>query len=260
MKITSTANPRIREALALRKAAVRKSQGLFLIEGEKEIAMAVGAGLRLRTVFYCRELLHGGALPAAAIPGEPLELSREVYNKLAYRDDGAGIMAVAEQPDFSLAHLQLAAHPLIMVVERIEKPGNLGAILRTADAAAADAVLVCDAQTDLLNPNVVRASLGTLFTVPLAQTDSEAAHAWLLQRQVNIVAVTPEGRGSYTAHDFSQPTALVLGSEADGLSDFWKQNSHQQVSIPMHGAIDSLNVSVAAAIVVFEALRQRGKG
>ncbi|MEJ1973736.1 MAG: RNA methyltransferase [Lacunisphaera sp.] len=185
------------------------------------------------------------------------ELAKEAFAKVAYRERPDGLLAVAPQWRRGLDDLALAAHPFLLVVESIEKPGNLGTILRSADAAGCDAVIVCDPVTDIFNPNVVRASTGVLFSVPVVVADSAAVHAWLVEKGIRVVATTPDTPNVYTKVDLRGPLAIVMGSEQYGLSEFWLKESNLTVRIPMAGQADSLNVAMATIITLFEAVRQR---
>lgn len=247
------------------KAAERRAQGLTLVEGLRELAVAVGAGVAVAALYTCPELADettARALQAlfSAEPGRPewLELTRPVFEKLAYREGSDGVLAVLRTPARALAGLRLLPNPLVLVLEAVEKPGNLGAILRTADAAPVDAVLVGDPRTDLFNPNVVRASIGCVFTVPVVAAPMAEILAFLNSSGIRTyaAALTPHAR-PYTACDFRGPSALVLGTEADGLTAPVLAACDETVIIPMRGRIDSLNVSVAGAVLAFEAVRQR---
>lgn len=264
LTITSPQNPRIKQLLRLQqKASERRAQGLLLLEGHRELTIAAGAGLPISTVFYCPELSSEAALrelrqllPAAGT--EWVEVARVAFERVAYREGSDGILALAPAPRRTLADLQLPENPLILVLEAVEKPGNLGAILRTADAAPVDAVLIGDPRTDLFNPNVIRASIGCVFTVPVVAAPVAEVLAFLQLKQIKTyaAALTPEAQ-PYMAYDFRGPTALVLGTEADGLTPELRAACDHTIIIPMRGHIDSLNVSVAAAVLTFEAVRQR---
>lgn len=262
VRISSAQNPRIKELLRLQgKAAERRRQGLTLVEGQRELGHAVAAGVPVAAVYYCPEL--GGDAPGLAAlretAAETVEVSRAVFEKLAVREGSDGLLAVLRPRPHTLANLALPENPLVLVLEAVEKPGNLGAILRTADAAPAHAVLVGDARTDLFNPNVVRASLGGIFTVPAVAAPMPEILAWLRARGIRtFAAALAPGARAYTQADLSGPAALVLGTEADGLTPATRAACDETVVIPMRGQLDSLNVSVAAAVLAFEAVRQRG--
>lgn len=236
---------------------MRKDSGLFTIEGWRELALALQANYRIKTLFVCPEICKVANLPAAE---RCCEITLPVFQKIAYRDNSDGMLAVLHQKPHTLFSLQLKPKPFVIVVEAVEKPGNLGAILRTADAAKVDAVIVCDPQCEIYNPNVVRSSIGCLFTNQVVTCTSEEAFDLLKTNKINILAAELQASTHYHLVDMRKATAVVLGTEADGLSDFWLHNAHQRIKIPMRGAIDSLNVSVSAAVLTFEAMRQRGFG
>jgi TrmH family RNA methyltransferase len=261
-KITSLQNPRIKQLVKLRDRRDRDEAGLFLVEGYREVRRALEKNIRLLELYFCPDWFLGENEPAlieqARQAGAQLfELSKEAFAKCAYRDRPDGLLAVAPQWKHGLADLKLSAVPFLLVVESIEKPGNLGTILRSADAAGVDGVIVCDAVTDVFNPNVVRSSTGVLFSVPIVVADSASVHAWLKQQGVRIVATTPDTPSLYTQVELRGPLAIVMGSEQYGLSDFWLKQSDLLVRIPMAGQADSLNVAMATIITLFEAVRQR---
>jgi TrmH family RNA methyltransferase len=263
--VTSLQNSRVKEAIKLRKRTVREETGLFLIEGYRETRRAVENGIQVNSFFYCPSLFQGANEPAvladARARGADLtECSEPVFRKMAYRDRPEGLLAVAVQRRWRIEEVRLPAAPLVVVAEGIEKPGNLGSILRSADAAGADAVLVPDAVTDPYNPNAVRASIGTLFTVPVVCLESAEGMRWLRERGVQIVAATPAATVAFTEADLTGPTAIVVGTEQVGLSRPWLEAADCRVRIPMHGQADSLNVANAATLLLFEAVRQRGDG
>lgn len=260
-QITSIQNPFIKQLIQLQeKAKTRKKTGTFLIEGLREMEIAIKGGYELVTILFLPELINLETLQKTidnrAI--ECIEISKEVYQKLAYRDTTEGILAVAKIKTHQLSDLQLSQNPLILVAEGIEKPGNLGAILRTADAANIDAVIIANPKSDLYNPNIVRSSVGCVFTRQIAVASSEEAIAFLQKRNIAIYCATLQDSTAYHTQDYQQPTALVVGTEATGITEIWRKNSKQNIIIPMKGVIDSMNVSVAAAILLFEAKRQRG--
>ena len=266
-RITSPHNPRIKEVLRLQeKSAERRRQGLTLVEGYRELTTAQAAGWAVATLLVCEELAGPAVAQAllAPAPGEPrpydyLSVSPAVFAKLAVRERSDGVLAVLRTPQRPLAGLALPPCPLVIVLEAVEKPGNLGAILRTADAAPAHAVLVGDPRTDLYNPNVIRASLGGIFTVPTVAAPMPDILAFLREKGVRtFAAALADGAKSYVATSFTGPTALVLGTEADGLTPATRAACDETIIIPMRGQLDSLNVSVAAAVLTFEATRQRG--
>lgn len=265
--ITSPHNSRVRDALRLEKRSERERRHLTLIEGVREVNRALAAGIMPVAAFVCTELVEGKAMGAAVTQLERLDAERhcplslvtsDVFAKLAVREGSGGVILVIPYLDTSLAHLPEPANPFYAVIDRPEKPGNVGAILRTADAAGVDGVIVCGG-TDLHNPNVVRASLGTLFTVPVAEAQADEALAWLRQRSVHIVATTPDATVRYTEVDMAGPVAIVMGSEAEGLSESWLAAADQLVVIPMYGQADSLNLATATALLLYEGVRQRGR-
>jgi RNA methyltransferase, TrmH family len=267
--ITSLKNPLIKQIVGLKDKRDRDRLGLFTIEGEKELLHALTNGIAIETIIYCGEILsanprlnclsairQAAAASAAAIT-DWVEVSPPVFAKMAYRDATGGIIAIAQIPDDSLESITLSDSPLLLVIEGIEKPGNLGALLRTADAAGVDAVILCDPAIDLYNPNVVRASLGAIFTVKTVIDSCENVIYWLKRHQMQIVTATPAASTSYTHMDYTGPTAIVFGSEKAGLSPCWRQQKFTSVTIPMRGQMDSLNLSTSGAILLYEAVRQR---
>ena len=262
--ITSTANPRLKALVRLRERRERDRSGLFLIEGYRELRRALQGGVDLAEVWCCPSLYLGAnedALVAAARAGgaEVVPVAEAPFRKASYRDRPEGLLAVARQFPTGLDHLDPGPAPLLLVVEGIEKPGNLGTMMRTAEAAGAAAVVVCDPTTDPFNPNVVRASLGTLFSLPLAVADTPAALAWLQARGIRSVATTPAATRAHWEADLAGAVAVVVGSEQYGLSAAWLEGASEQVLIPMPGTVDSLNAAMAAGIVLFEAVRQRAQ-
>ncbi len=266
MLISSGQNPRVKAVVRLRERRHRQAEGVLIVEGADELTLALEAGVRPTQVFVCRELSQarpGGAPRQPPLPGdvEVIEVTAPVFAKLAYRENPDGWLAVVPAPWSGLEALaaRLSPNPLLLVCEAVEKPGNLGAMLRTADAAGVDALLVCDPGTDPGNPNVVRASRGTLFTVPVALASGAEALAWLRARGIMTVAATPQAERLYTQVDLRGPAAIVVGAEDQGLSEPWLRRADQQARIPMAGRVNSLNVSAAAALLLYEAVRQRGR-
>lgn len=261
-KITSLQNPRVKQLVRLRERRDRDEAGLFLVEGYREVRRAMEKGIRFKEVYFSPAWFLGENEPALleqarASGAQLLELSKEAFAKVAYRERPDGLLAVAPQWRRTLADLALGPAPFLLVCESIEKPGNLGTILRSADAAGCDAVIVCDAVTDIFNPNVVRASTGVLFSVPVVVAESTEVHAWLKARGIRTAATTPHTDTLYTRTDLRGPLAVVMGSEQYGLSEFWMQGADVLVRIPMAGQADSLNVAMATIITLFEAVRQR---
>ena len=261
-RISSTHNSRIKFALSLQKASVRNREQLFLIEGVREIRLAMQAGFDFNALFVCPEIIRkseiGSIIDDLTGQVQVTETSREVFGKLAYREDSGGLLAVAHQKRTAFEDVALSANPLILVIESIEKPGNIGAMLRTADAAGADAVLISESITDIFNPNVIRASLGTVFTNQVVCCTSMGAIKWLKSLSIRIYTTALTASRPYHTADYTGPSAIVSGAEATGVSPCWQENSSSNIIIPMFGKADSINVSVATSIVLYEALRQRG--
>jgi RNA methyltransferase, TrmH family len=266
-QITSVQNPLIKSLLLLQeKAKARKQSGTFLIEGKREIELALKGNYILETILFLPEIIseieiHKRIVFPSAVEGFSIEfiaISKEVYQKLAYRDTTEGILAVAKTKSMLLSDLKLSNNPLILVAEAPEKPGNIGALLRTADAANLDAVIIANPKSDLYNPNIVRSSVGCLFTRQIATGTTQEIIAFLKERKINFYCATLQNSTAYHTKDYTQATALVVGTEATGLTQEWRDQATQNIIIPMQGAIDSMNVSVAAAILIFEAKRQRG--
>lgn len=253
--ITSLQNERVKRIMKLqRKASARRAEGLTVIEGSREVSRAVENGWRPVELWICPEL--GAVNPGDA---EYFQCSRAVFEKISYREGPDGVLAVGPLVGKTLAELQLPGNPLILIAEGLEKPGNLGALLRTADGAGADAVIVCDSATDLNNPNVIRASIGTLFYLPVAEATTEETLGFLKEKGIEILSAVPDAGTVYTDVNLTGAVAVVVGAEDTGLSDQWKTADGLNVKIPMLGKNDSLNVSVAAAILLYEAVRQRKK-
>ncbi len=255
MDITSLQNPKVKHIVKLREdKRQRQRDGLMLVEGRDELTLALGCGLIPQTILTAPEL---DPAPMGISHAEIVTVTRAVFEKISYRDNPDGWLGIFPTPQTSLADLKLSQSPLVIVAESVEKPGNLGAILRTADAAHVDALLVCDPRVDLWNPNVIRASRGAVFSVPTVAVDSPSALDWLHARKIQILAATPSAEVFYTAVDLSQPTAIAVGTEDEGLTDFWMDNADLKVLIPMMGRVNSLNVSIATALITYEAVRQR---
>jgi len=256
MEITSLQNERVKYLVRLREdRRQRRRDGLMLVEGRDEINLALAAGHSPRTLIFCPDL---AGRPLTVPETELLSVTVPVFDKISYRDNPDGWMAVFPTPRRALSDLLLGPAPLLIVAQSVEKPGNLGAVLRTADAAGVNGVLVCDPRTDLYGPNVVRASRGAVFAVPLAEASSTEAFDFLKGRGIRILASTPSAMQSYTAEDMRGPMAIAVGTEDEGLTDFWLQRADARVLIPMVGKVNSLNVSIATALIVYEAVRQRG--
>ena len=256
MDITSLQNPRVKHLVRLRDdKRQRLNEGLMLVEGFDEIQLALSAGYKPQLLLSAPELV---SRQIDKVNAETLTVTRPVFEKLSYRQNPDGWLAVFPIPRVSLDDLKLSQSPLIIAAESIEKPGNLGAILRTADAAQVDAILICDPRVDAYSPNVVRASRGTVFTVPVIETNSAQAVVFLQRTGIRILATTPAAEDEYTRPDLRTPLAVVVGTEDEGLSDFWLSQADMKVKIPMLGKVNSLNVSVSTALIVYEARRQRG--
>lgn len=256
--ITSTQNPKIKSLLLLEKPRERRKQGLFVIEGRKEISLAIDAGYKIGNLFFCEELIGRGELEKLAGDRLLVPVSRDVFEKIAIRENSGGVLAVAEQKTHRLNDIRLSRVPLVLVLESVEKPGNLGAILRTADAADVDAVIICDPKTDFYNPNVIRSSVGCIFTRQVASATSEETRGWLREHNITPYSTYLKASRPYHTVDFTKPCAIVMGTESTGLSETWTTADQNPIIIPMQGRIDSMNVSTAAAVIVFEARRQRG--
>lgn len=262
MRIESLQNPRVKYAIHLRDRRDRDREGKFLIEGYRENLRALECGWAPETLFVCPERFLGSSeqklIEQAQQKGaQIITCSPQVFDKMSYRDRPDGLLAIAPQRRLKLQDLPDRPHPLWVVAEAIEKPGNLGTILRSADAVGADGVLICDPQTDVYNPNVVRASVGTLFSVPTVTCSSQEAMAWLRRQGAQIVAATPHATQEFTQVDLRGPVAIAFGTEQLGLSDLWMKQADLPVRLPMKGLADSLNVAMAATVLLYEVLRQR---
>jgi len=259
--LTGLQNAKVKQAVKLRERQHRVALGLTLVDGRRELAGALAGGHVIRQVFACETALDEDALALARQAhesgAEVIPVSERVMAKIAYGDRNEGLLGVLEQPDTSLQRLPPGDQPLLLVIEGLEKPGNLGALLRSADAAGASGVIVCDARTDVFNPNAIRASLGTIFTVPLAESGGPEALQWLRQRHIRVFAASPHASQPYTASDLTGPCAIVFGSEHAGLTPLWMQAADERLMIPMRGKADSLNLAMSATILLFETVRQR---
>lgn len=258
-KIESIQNQLIKSLLQLQeKSKARKQSGTFLIEGKRELELAVNGNYEIETILFCHDFLDKSFNLSIFQSKEIIEISKEVYQKLAYRDTTEGVLAVAKTKSLQLADLKLPDNPLVVVLESLEKPGNIGAILRTCDAAKVDAVLIANPKTDLYNPNLVRSSVGCLFTNQIAVGENQEIIDFLTAKNIAIYSATLQNSNVYYKENYTQGTAIVVGTEATGLTEIWRKNAKQNIVIPMLGAIDSMNVSVSAAILIYEAKRQRG--
>jgi len=255
MDIASLQNPRVKHIVKLREdKRQRQKDGLMLVEGFDEIQLALSAGHEPRTLLSSPEL---AARQMNVTSAEALTVSRAVFEKMSSRENPDGWLGIFPIPHTTFADLTLSDTPLVIIAESIEKPGNLGAIMRTADAAGVDAVIVCGARVDVWNPNVVRASRGAVFCVPIVEGDNASALKWLKGRKVRVLAASPAGGEIYSNVNLRAPIAIAVGTEDEGLSDFWLRAADVKVKIPMMGKVNSLNVSVSTALIIYEAMRQR---
>jgi RNA methyltransferase, TrmH family len=261
LEITSLKNPRLKLLASLEKAKDRRETGLFIIEGIREISLAQQSGFEIETFYICPEIFRQDPVyPISIEAKDVLHMPVAIFSKVAYRENTGGIIAVAKSKATALNLIQPEKNGLYLILEKVEKPGNIGAMLRTADAAGLNAVIICDPATDFYNPNVIRSGVGCLFTVPVAAGTNEEVLAWCKKGGVKTFATALTATKNYDTANFTSASAIVMGSESFGLSGFWLKNSDEQLIIPMRGKIDSMNVSNAAAIVIFEADRQRRAG
>lgn len=261
-KITSVQNARVKRVVALQqKSSERRREGVFVVEGRRELEHCLEAGLRVESVFACPEMggeeVRSACARASAQGAVVSEVTPQVYEKMAYRGSTEGVVAVVEEKLLKLSDLKLSDKPLVVVLERVEKPGNLGAVLRSADASGVEAVVVCDPLTDLYNPNLIRSSIGAIFSVPCVACTSEECICFLKERGIQILTAQLQDSHLYYDVDMRRPTAIVMGTESTGLTSRWREAADAHIRIPMLGRLDSLNVSVSAAILMFEAVRQR---
>lgn len=260
--ISSFQNPKIKKLLQLQqKSSERRKEGLFVVEGQRELMHCVNAGMVVDSIFYCPEIIgahsYNDAIGSFPENARCFEVTHDVYEKIAYRGSTEGIVAEIRTKRLSLNDLKLKSNPLIVVLESVEKPGNLGAILRSADAAGVDAVIVCDPLTDLYNPNLIRSSIGAIFTVPCIACSTDECIAFLKQHGITILTAQLQDSHLYYDTDMRRGTAIIMGTEATGLTPAWRKAADAHIRIPMLGMLDSLNVSVSAAILMYEAVRQR---
>lgn len=259
-EITSVQNPLVKNILKLQeKSRERKKQGLFLIEGKREISLAQQGGYYFDSILFCEDFISFSELEALFDSSiDFIKISKEVYQKIAYRSSTEGLLALARTKEFSLSNINFQNdNPLILIAESIEKPGNVGALLRTADAANVDAVFIANPKSDLYNPNIIRSSVGCLFTNQIATGTSEEIIDFLQKNNIHFYAAALQNSNEYHKVDYTKSSAIVVGTEATGLTEIWRENATQNINIPMQGQIDSMNVSVSAAIIIFEAKRQR---
>ena len=259
-QINSLQNTKIKNLVKLQKSSERKEQKRFLVEGFKEIQLAHEAGYKIEMLFWCPILgIEESKISKLNSNNNIYKISQEIFAKIAYREGSDGVMAVFYMQNILLENIKLSKKPLIIILESVEKPGNLGAVLRTADAVHADAVLICDPRTDIFNPNVIRSSIGCVFTNQVVSCTNVEALNWLKKHNIkSYAAALVKGALNYHKINYNEPTAFIMGTESDGLSDFWLQNASTRIVIPMLGKIDSLNVSVSTAVLAFEVVRQRG--
>ena len=261
-KITSLQNPSVKNIIHLSKAGERRKQNLIVVEGFREISMAFEAGFEIDELYFSREVpLYPGTdnwlqqLPSSI---KVVEVNKAVFEKIAYRENSDGLIALVVPKYKKIDDLVCSENPLLLVLESVEKPGNLGAMLRTSDAAALDAIIICNPQTDIYNPNVIRSSLGCVFSQQIITCNTNEAIDYLKKKRIKSYAAALTATCFYHETDFKNPCAIVMGSEAEGLSDAWLKGADEMIKIPMNGRVDSLNVAASAAILVFEAKRQRG--
>ena len=258
--ISSLQNPFIKQLVQLKeKSKLRKQTGLFVIEGKREVSLAIKGNYSIETLYYYADLFSASEAASLEIYGvDVIEITKAVYEKVAHRETTEGVIGVAKAKDLDLKTLEFKTKtPLILVAEAPEKPGNIGALLRTADAANIDAVIIANPLTDLYNPNIIRSSVGGVFTVPIAMGTSEEVIAYLKRHNISIYSALLQDSKNYDSIDFKNASAIVVGTESTGLSQVWRNASTERIQIPMEGKIDSMNVSVAAGILIFEAKRQR---
>lgn len=258
--ITSLQNTKVKQLVRLRERRERDTTQTFLIEGYRELLRAIDQGVEILTLFYCPEFFLGTNEMSliSRVKGEVFTCTPEVFKKVSYRDRPDGLLAIAKQRHFKIDDLKLSSAPFLVACEAIEKPGNLGTILRSSDSVKVDGLIVCDQCTDVFNPNTVRASVGTLFTVPIAESSSIDLIKWLKAKGIKILAATPSGEVNYSDVDLTQGVCIAVGTEQLGLSPYWMEQADIKVKIPMKGVADSLNVAMATTILLHEVLRQRG--
>jgi len=258
-KLTSLQNPFIKSLALLRdKGKVRQQNGTFLIEGKKEISLAFEGGYEIEKILFVPEFISANELKNCSEETKFIEVSKEIFRKLAYRENTGGVIGIAKSRKLNLSNLRLSENPLILIAEAPEKPGNIGALLRTADAAKLDAVIIANPKGDLYNPNIIRSSVGCLFTNQIATGTTAEIISFLKENDITIYCATLQKAISYHTVDYTMPAALVVGTESTGLSQEWRDSAAENIIIPMKGKIDSMNISVSASILIFEAKRQRG--
>lgn len=253
--LSSLQNPKVKNLVKLiEKSSERRAQNLVVVEGLRELGLALASGMTIDQLFFCPSLgASANELPAL----QYFEVSKEIFSKVAYRENSDGYIALLAPKYYSLENIPLSNTPFLIVLESVEKPGNLGAILRTADAAHVDGIIICDPKTDIYNPNAIRSSVGCIFTVPIVVSTNEKVKSFLVEKNIQHYAAALTADKVYTEINFRQASAVIMGTEATGLSEYWLNNSSAQIKIPMRGKIDSLNVSISTAVLTFEAMRQR---
>lgn len=257
-RISSPQNPRIKHLMTLQqKTQARVRENRIVVEGRRELQHCINSGFKIETIIYCPDIIDPSVIPHSA--QDLVEVTSQVYDKIAYRGSTEGVMAIVEPRYLSLDDIELGDTPLIVVLEGVEKPGNIGAVLRSADAAQATAVIVCDPLTDLYNPNLIRSSIGAIFTVPCITCTSNECIRFLIENNIKILTAQLQDSEPYYHTTMRDATAIVMGTESTGLTDMWRQVASAHIRIPMQGALDSLNVSVSTAILLFEAVRQRAE-
>ncbi|MBU4216270.1 RNA methyltransferase [Candidatus Parcubacteria bacterium] len=258
--LTSKDNQKIKDIIKLRKSAKRKKDDLIIVEGRKEIGLALKSGLKPEQLFYSLEFEKEARFPDWNVASftEVIEVSQDIFAKIAFRETPDGYLATFKPLRLGLSEVKLSVSPFVVILESIEKPGNLGAILRTCDAAGVDAVIVADQRTDIYNPNVIRSSLGTVFTEQIVSDTFENIIEWLELHKIKTFAATPDTKLLFTEADYNEPTAILIGTEHEGLSAKWLEMANYKIKIPMKGKMDSLNASVSAGVVIYEVVRQRG--
>ncbi|MDO8261195.1 MAG: RNA methyltransferase [Candidatus Magasanikbacteria bacterium] len=258
-KISSLQNSGIKELIKLKKARERKKQDLILIEGRHEISLALEAGIEINKLYLCEDFSSDNNFTVKISEDITELVSKEVFEKISNRENPDGYLALANTPKLELQNVRLSKNPLVVILEAVEKPGNIGAIIRSADATGVDVIIINDAKTDIYNPNIIRASLGSIFTKQIVVASPEKTIEWLKMNKITSFATTPDAKNEYIDSDFTKPSAFLIGTEHEGLSDLWLSKADEKLRIKMAGKIDSLNASVSAAIVLFEAVRQRRK-
>jgi TrmH family RNA methyltransferase len=259
MNISSTKNIQIKNIIKLQKSSERKKQNMICIEGYHELIIALESGINIQNIYYSEDFNKKNLAIPEKINDKIINVSSMVFKKISYRENPDGFLALAVHPKINLNKIKITKNPLIIILEGVEKPGNLGAISRTVDAVGATALIISNPKTNIFNPNVIRSSLGTVFTNKIATGTNVEVLEWLKKNKIKIFATTPNAKKIYTESNLNGPIAIVIGTEHEGLSKYWLASVDEKIKIPMHGKMDSLNASVSAGIVLFEAKRQRSK-